>query len=206
MLQPIWNGSRRIKQALPYRPSPLPDELTTSWLVRVAHGLRISPFAFSTGFWPQKVSLLGQDLDAYCPEVIMRDLATACNCPFDRALQTSLRTLIGNLVEEMPIRGRKTWVLPITAVSHKRKHHGLQFCPTCLATESWKMAADYGRSAAANLEEAREAIEIARGFISRVESDIGPDKLKKGIDPAVLAALAAKNRGHQRLLLPPELT
>jgi uncharacterized protein (UPF0332 family) len=64
--------------------------------------------------------------------------------------------------------------------------------------ESWKMAADYGRSAAANLEEAGEAIDIARDFVSRVEIDIGPDKLRKGIDPAVLAALAARNRENQR--------
>jgi uncharacterized protein (UPF0332 family) len=64
--------------------------------------------------------------------------------------------------------------------------------------ESWKMAADYGHSAAANFEEAREAIGIARSFIGRLENDIGPDKAKAGIDPAVLAALAAKSRGQQR--------
>ena len=60
--------------------------------------------------------------------------------------------------------------------------------------ETWKMAADYGRSAAANDSEAQEAIELARTFISRMENDIDPDKIKQGIDPAILTALAAKNR------------
>lgn len=62
--------------------------------------------------------------------------------------------------------------------------------------ETWKLAADYGRSAAANAEEAREAIELARAFISRMKNDIEPEKFRSGIDPAVLAALAEKSRGR----------
>ncbi len=60
--------------------------------------------------------------------------------------------------------------------------------------ETWKLAADYGRSAAANEDEAREAIELARTFISRMQNDIEPEKTIQKIDPAVLAALAAKGR------------
>lgn len=60
--------------------------------------------------------------------------------------------------------------------------------------ETWKLAADYGRSAAANEDEAREAIELARTFINRIKNDIEPEKTIQKIDPAVLAALAAKGR------------
>lgn len=58
--------------------------------------------------------------------------------------------------------------------------------------ETWKAAADYGQGNVATLDEAREAIDIARGFLGRMKSDIGPEKLRLGIEPSVLAAIVAK--------------
>lgn len=61
--------------------------------------------------------------------------------------------------------------------------------------ESWKMASDYGRSAAATSEEAGEAIQKASEFIDRMKADIPNEHLQIGLDPAIMAALAAKGRG-----------
>lgn len=64
--------------------------------------------------------------------------------------------------------------------------------------EAWKAAADYGQGNAATLDEAREAIGIARSFLDQMRNDIEPEKLRPGIDPNVLAAIAAKRTGRDK--------
>jgi uncharacterized protein (UPF0332 family) len=55
--------------------------------------------------------------------------------------------------------------------------------------EAWKLAADYGRSAAASRGEAEAAIDQAERFVHRMSADIGPDLLVQRIDRATLTAL-----------------
>jgi uncharacterized protein (UPF0332 family) len=61
-----------------------------------------------------------------------------------------------------------------------------------LENEGWKLAADYGRTAAATPNEAREALDKARAFLTRLKADIDPEDLEKGVDPEVIAVLEKK--------------
>lgn len=144
---PLWTGSAQVFHPFAYRPAPLPDELTSSWLTRLANGMRLSTFALLHRVWRNKTNLMSQDIDGYCPPVILRDLATGCNCSYDAAARTSLRTFVGSLCESMPVRGRKVWILPTSVHSLERWHAGLQFCPTCLKHDAqpyfrrhWRLA------------------------------------------------------------------
>lgn len=61
-----------------------------------------------------------------------------------------------------------------------------------IENEGWKLAADYGRTAAATLNEAREALDKARAYLNHLKADIDPKDLEISVDPEVIAVLEKK--------------
>jgi hypothetical protein len=133
--------------AWPYRPRPLPDELLTSYLLRLAAGLNLAPTQFLSAVWGSKRSLLNQDLDNYAPPHIARRIADGTCISVDAVHKMTLASYGGTLLAQHNPRGRNAWLLPTTIKSNDRRRRGLQFCPECLATDAkpyfrrrWRLA------------------------------------------------------------------
>lgn len=131
----------------PYRPRPRPNELLTSYLIRIANGLEIKPISFLNAAWGSRQSLLDQDLDNYAPNHVIALLGKGVGVEPDAVHAMTLFEFEGRLNEtHIPI-GRKAWIMPTTVASNNRKRPGMQFCPTCLARDerpylrrTWRMA------------------------------------------------------------------
>lgn len=59
----------------PYRPRPLPDELLSSYLCRLALGMDLKPISFLNTVFGSARNLLAQDLDNFAPPRIVRRVA-----------------------------------------------------------------------------------------------------------------------------------
>jgi hypothetical protein len=138
---------RRAGSAWPYRPRPLPDELLTSYLLRLASGLDLRPPRFLSAVWGSSRSLLNQDLDNYAPPHIATRIAAGTCITLDEVEQMTLASYAGTLLLNHNHRGRNPWLLPTTIKSNDRQRRGLQYCPECLAEDAkpyfrrrWRLA------------------------------------------------------------------
>lgn len=126
---------RTAARPWPYRPRPLPDELLTSYLLRIAAGLDLRPSRFLSAVWGSERSLLNQDLDNFAPAHVAVRVATGTGIDIAEVHATTLADYVGTLLITHNPKGRNPWLLPTTIKSNDRRRRGLQFCPVCLATD-----------------------------------------------------------------------
>lgn len=132
----IFLPRRQLRPAAwPYRPRPLPDELLTSYLLRVAAGLDLSPSRFLSAVWGSRQSLLNQDLDNFVPPHIAARIAAGTCIEIDDVASMTLAAYAGTLLVNHNPKGRNAWLLPTTVKSNDRRRRGLQFCPQCLTSD-----------------------------------------------------------------------
>lgn len=117
------------------RPKPLPDELLTSWLVRLAwsNGQRLGRF------WMKRLGgqriLWHMDPDRGFFTPLIQVLADKTNISFERAIDTTFRTYEGKIFESFQKLGMINWILPIRRNITTWANHGQQYCPQCLITD-----------------------------------------------------------------------
>ncbi|MCB1734032.1 MAG: TniQ family protein [Gammaproteobacteria bacterium] len=125
---------------------PLPDELLTSWLVRLAraHGLRLHTFC--SLYWPRK-QMWNRDLDRFADSDVIAVLAEHTGIPYSDAYDTMLRSWEHVIFEKCQTRTNSDWILPVGIYHRIRRRHGLQYCPECLGEnglpyfrKSWRLA------------------------------------------------------------------
>ena len=119
----------------PYQPRPLPDELTTSFIMRLALGLDLKPIRFLNAVWGSGRDLLNQDLDNHLPDHVAARLAAGVRLDVSVIQDTSLSSFPGKLLARHNPKGRNPWILPTTVYNHARQRAGLQYCPSCLAED-----------------------------------------------------------------------
>jgi len=119
----------------PLHLKPKPDELISSWIVRLAfaQGLEISDFCNTV--WPRR-GIWKHDIDRSADQSLLEVLAKRTATPYERVLQTVLTWYEGRLFEKHNPTGNTAWVLPLGVYSRTRKLYGLQCCPQCLAKDS----------------------------------------------------------------------
>lgn len=133
---------------LPIHFKPQPNELLSSWLVRlsIAHGMK--PYIFwnmilgRENFW--RKSKVDQTDDKELLTLISEKTGTS----YERLLSTTLAAYTGYLYEKSLTHGFSTWIMPQGVVRRVRqKLFGLQFCPLCLAEDkepffrrNWRLA------------------------------------------------------------------
>lgn len=135
-----------IEDVLPVRLAPLPDEILSSWLVRLAmaHGLKLHTFCVhlfgSRAIW-------NRDIDKLAGERVIQVLAARTRTSIDRVRETTLVAYRDTLFEKYKLYGAAAWILPIGVYHRKRTLFGLQYCPQCLAEDSepyfrrrWRLA------------------------------------------------------------------
>jgi hypothetical protein len=120
----------------PYQPRPLPDELLSSYLVRLALGMDLKPITFLNTVWGSARNLLAQDLDNFVPERVAARIEAGAGIDADSLQTMVLSSYAGTLLTSHNPRGRNPWLLPISVDNNRRHRHGLQFCPICLASDA----------------------------------------------------------------------
>lgn len=131
----------------PFRPTPLPDELLSSYLCRLAVGMDLKPITFLNTVFGSGKNLLAQDLDNFAPAHIVERVALGTLHDPEMIAACTLGTYVGTLIATHNPRGRNPWLLPTSIDNNVRRRTGLQYCPACLATDAkpyfrrhWRLA------------------------------------------------------------------
>lgn len=129
---------------IPWRflPTPMPDELLSSFLLRAAKMHGAIPHTFCSIHFPGH-AIWNRDIDRNPDRILLENIMEVSKQNFDVIEAMTFRKhsqLFGGSPGVVP------WVLPVGVWHRKRKDHGLQFCPLCLRegmmyyVRSWRMA------------------------------------------------------------------
>lgn len=118
-----------------YHPKPLPDELLSSWLVRIAHGHNMKLQTFSRVSLGRGQYLWVRDIDRQAPDWLVESISIHTRVCVHEVRRTSLLDYQGVLYRDYRWSGPQYWLLPLKMVDTSFRHHGLQFCPKCLAED-----------------------------------------------------------------------
>lgn len=82
--------SRGVRVALwPIRYKPLPDELLSSWLVRLAHGHGLKVQTFCNLMFGNRRQVWNRDIDRLAPDWLVEALALHTGTPMELARRTT---------------------------------------------------------------------------------------------------------------------
>jgi len=125
---------------------PLPDELLSSWLVRLAraHSLKLHTFCSIT--WPGK-AMWNRDIDKSVDDEVLNVLARKTGTAIERVRQTALADFEGMVYEKHNPYGNTRLILSLGIYHRIHKGYGLQFCAACLKDDEdpyfrriWRLA------------------------------------------------------------------
>ncbi len=118
----------------PVHLKPQPDELLSSWLLRLTRAYATLPHTFCKRLWPA-LSIWNRDIDRLAPPQLIHDLAQHTGVSIQRAWGTTLRAYEGVVFESLVTSGVTQWILPLQIWHRVRRRHGTQYCPACLDTD-----------------------------------------------------------------------
>lgn len=132
---------------LPIHPQPKDDEIFSSWLCRIAHANGLKLHTLEVQLWGRKKQIWTRDIDRSIDEHTLASVASLSGTELARARETCLVSLEGKLFERLVTKTNSDWILPVGIFHRKRRRHGMQFCPLCLASDqspyyrrSWRLA------------------------------------------------------------------
>ena len=117
----------------PAHPKPLPDELLTSWIVRIAAANGVKLNTLTRQLFGPDLTPWNRDIDRQAPEWLLKVICAQTGTPQDRAYGTTLRGYQGRLFPKRLLSGQLCWILPVKVLGTTRLGYGVQFCPKCLA-------------------------------------------------------------------------
>jgi hypothetical protein len=120
----------------PAHPKPLPDELLSSWIVRVAAANAIKLQTLSWMQFGNERSPWNRDIDRNVPRWLIKALSQHTGTNYWEVFHTTLATYRTRLYPHRQAVGQLRWILPIRSYGMRRRAFGLQFCPECLATDA----------------------------------------------------------------------
>jgi TniQ len=119
------------------RPKPKPDELFSSWLIRLAemYRMRLSDFLQFLGIASHFHS---SDIDRLAPEELIRLVAMMTGTDLEDARRTLLRTRVRLFpVDQVQTESPSwAWLIPLGHSRRSGRIAGFQFCPVCLASDT----------------------------------------------------------------------
>lgn len=123
------------KKLWPIRPRPLPDELLSSWLVRLAHGHGLKVQTFCNLIFGNKLQVWNRDIDRLAPPWLLQELLCRTGTSWPTIYETTLRSYENRLYRKFRSAGALQWILGLKMYHRKRAGFGLQFCPLCLRND-----------------------------------------------------------------------
>ena len=134
-------------QLWPIHPQPLPDELLSSWMIRLARSNGFKVHNFYAQFFGRERQIWNRDIDHFAPPWLIDGLADRTGTPRERIVQMTLRAFESFAFEHFNEIGMTRWILPLGIFHRTRRAYGQQFCPQCMteATEPylrrhWRLA------------------------------------------------------------------
>ena len=127
-----------------FRLKPLPDELLSSWLTRVAFAHGQTPYVFHNLHLPG-LPVWNRDVDRAHGAGLVAAISAVSGVSATRIRAASLERY-SKLGLDASAHGEWPFVLAAGIYHRKRRRHGLQFCPNCLSAEtayfrrSWRLA------------------------------------------------------------------
>ena len=119
----------------PVHPHPLPDELLSSWIVRVARGNGIKLQTLTRMLFGTDRTPWNRDIDRSAPSWVLNAFSEHTGIHRPLLVRRTLRAYRGRLFSDVPLSGQLKWILPVRSNGTKRAAFGMQFCPDCLATD-----------------------------------------------------------------------
>lgn len=119
----------------PIHYKPLPDELLSCWLVRLAHGHGLKVQTFCNAIFGNQRQVWNRDIDRLAPPWLLDMLSDRTGTHPDVVLNTTLRSYEGLLYRKFRLSGTLQWMLALKLYHRKHEGHGLQFCPACLTED-----------------------------------------------------------------------
>lgn len=116
----------------PIRFKPLPDELLSSWLMRIAHGHGLKVQTFCNLVFGGRRQVWNRDVDRLGPDWLVTTMSTCTGTPWEIAYGTTLRTFEGTLYRRFRPAGALQWIQTLQMYHRKRQGYGMQLCPACL--------------------------------------------------------------------------
>ncbi|SBW83720.1 hypothetical protein PVE_R2G0005 [Pseudomonas veronii 1YdBTEX2] len=132
---------------LPIHPQPLPDELLTSWMVRLAFANGFALHTFYSGLLGYREPIWNRDSDRHPPLALLACLSKATGKSVGELQGLTLSFYEGLVFEKFLINGDVPFLLPAGLYHRTRRRAGMQFCPQCLKLDSmpyyrrhWRLA------------------------------------------------------------------
>ncbi|CAJ0700979.1 TniQ family protein [Ralstonia sp. 22086] len=122
-------------QLWPIRYKPIPGELLSSWIVRLAHGHGMGVMPFCNAALGPTALALTMDIDRRSPTPLLEALALHTGAHLESVHQATLRVYEGTLYPQFHVGGFLPWVIAINLPRSARLGPGLQFCPYCLRSD-----------------------------------------------------------------------
>lgn len=119
----------------PIHTKPLPDELLSSWLIRLAHAHQLKAETLCSDLFGHQSTIWNRDVDRLAPEWVLTGLCRATGTALSNAKTTTLPSLAGQLSESVSPGGFSPWIIPLGIFHRSRLRPGLMYCPVCLAEE-----------------------------------------------------------------------
>jgi TniQ. len=116
----------------PVRPRPLPGEILTSWLVRIAHAHGFSAQSFCDRAFGSHYQIWNRDIDRQAPNWLLKHISMKTGHPLWRVKRMSLAIYEGRLFPKALLSGKQQWLLPLHIYHRTRHGFGTQFCPICV--------------------------------------------------------------------------
>ena len=126
-------------------PRPKPDELLSSYLLRVAQVHHLTPDALCALLWPD-TTFWARDIDWDVPSALVPCLAKTLDLSETELQSLTLRGRMGLPARARPQGSYHRWVLPI-GIYHRTRHaYGQMYCIECLSEQpvylcaQWRLA------------------------------------------------------------------
>lgn len=129
---------RRIaegEELWPVHLRPLPDELLSSWIVRLAYAHDLKLRTFVRLAFPVQHEIWYRDIDRLAPLALLKELSAHTGLSLDKVETTTLRAYEGRIYRYYRAFGVQQWILPLMVWEWQHQGYGLQFCPACLAED-----------------------------------------------------------------------
>ena len=126
---------------------PLPDELLSSWLVRLAHSHGLKVQTFCNLIFGNRLQVWNRDIDRLAPTWLIAELSERTGTNIEQVKEATLQSYQGVIYHRHRISGKIAWIQSLKLHHRKFQGFGLQFCPKCLAKDeepyfrkSWRLA------------------------------------------------------------------
>lgn len=126
---------------------PQPDELLSSWIVRLAMAHAMKLHTFCSLVWSREKQIWNRDIDKCADDSIIQLISDRTGTSRQRVFETCLEAYAGRVYEKHNSRGNTLWLMPVGIYHRTRTLYGLQFCGQCLAEDkapyyrrAWRLA------------------------------------------------------------------